>query len=56
MGMTALIARFIKDERGLTSIEYGLPAAVIGVGIIVATKALGAKAASTFTNSSNGMK
>jgi pilus assembly protein Flp/PilA len=56
MGMTALIARFCKDERGLTSIEYRLLAAVIGIGIIVATKALGAKAASTFTNSSNGMK
>jgi hypothetical protein len=34
--MTALIARFSNDERGLMSIEYGLLAAVIGIGIIVA--------------------
>jgi pilus assembly protein Flp/PilA len=54
--MGAFVARLIKDERGVTSLEYGLLAAVIGIGIIVATKALGTKVSSTFTSSANGMK
>ena len=33
--------RFFKDESGATAIEYGLIAALIGVGIIVAATALG---------------
>lgn len=34
--MTNTLARFIKDESGATAIEYGLIAAIVGVGIIVA--------------------
>ena len=30
-----LLKRFIRDESGVTAIEYGLIAAFIGVGIIV---------------------
>ena len=33
--MKAIITRFIKDESGATAIEYGLIAAIVGVGIIV---------------------
>jgi pilus assembly protein Flp/PilA len=32
--MTNLFARFAKDESGATAIEYGLIAAIVGVGII----------------------
>jgi pilus assembly protein Flp/PilA len=32
--MTSLFKRFIKDESGATAIEYGLIAAIVGVGII----------------------
>lgn len=32
--MTELIARFAKNEDGATAIEYGLIAAVVGIGII----------------------
>lgn len=32
--MANLVARFLKDESGATAIEYGLLAALIGVGII----------------------
>jgi pilus assembly protein Flp/PilA len=32
--MTKLIARFAHDEQGATAIEYGLIAAIVGVGII----------------------
>ncbi len=34
--MKSLFSRFIKDESGATAIEYGLIAAIIGVGIITA--------------------
>jgi len=34
-------ASFMKDESGATAIEYALLAALIGVGIITAAKALG---------------
>jgi pilus assembly protein Flp/PilA len=33
-------SRFLKDESGATAIEYGLIAALVGVGIIVALGAL----------------
>lgn len=32
--MTNLFSRFVKDESGATAIEYGLIAAIVGVGII----------------------
>ncbi|WP_055047754.1 Flp family type IVb pilin [Devosia sp. A16] len=35
------IARFVNDESGATAIEYGLIAALIAVGIIVAATLLG---------------
>jgi pilus assembly protein Flp/PilA len=34
--MKNIVARFAKDESGATAIEYGLIAAIVGVGIIVA--------------------
>ena len=36
-----LFARFARNESGATAIEYGLIAALIAVGIIVAASALG---------------
>jgi pilus assembly protein Flp/PilA len=46
--MQNIMKRFVKDESGATAIEYGLIAALIAVGIIVAAGALGAQIASTF--------
>ena len=54
--MNTILARFVKDESGATAIEYGLIAALIAVGIIVAARGLGGKVSGTFTNSSNAMK
>ncbi len=34
--MKTLFSTFLQDESGATAIEYGLIAAVIGVGIIAA--------------------
>lgn len=33
--MHTIVARFFKDESGATAIEYGLIAAIVGIGIIV---------------------
>ncbi len=38
--MTNTFSRFLKDESGATAIEYGLIAALVGVGIIVALGAM----------------
>ncbi len=32
--MKTIVTRFLKDESGATAIEYGLIAAIVGVGII----------------------
>ena len=46
--MKSLVARFVKDESGATAIEYGLIAALIGVGIIGAATSLGDTLQATF--------
>jgi pilus assembly protein Flp/PilA len=33
--MSVYLNRFLKDESGATAIEYGLIAAIVGVGIVV---------------------
>ena len=33
--MKSFVSRFVNDESGATAIEYGLIAAIVGVGIIV---------------------
>lgn len=38
--MKSLFNRFVKDESGATAIEYGLIAAVIGLGILVGATTL----------------
>ncbi len=43
------LLRFLKDEDGVTAIEYGLIAALIAVGIIAAVTAVGLKLKKTFT-------
>jgi pilus assembly protein Flp/PilA len=47
--MKKLFARFAKDESGVTAIEYGLIATLVGVAIIVGAGALGTKLNTTFT-------
>lgn len=38
--MKTIVSRFVKDESGATAIEYGLIAALVGVGIIAALQNL----------------
>jgi pilus assembly protein Flp/PilA len=42
------ISRFIDDESGATAIEYGLIAALIAVGIILAATTLGTTLSNLF--------
>ena len=42
------VSRFLKDESGATAIEYGLIAALIGVGIIISARALGTQLSLVF--------
>jgi len=46
--MKNLFARFANDESGATAIEYGLIAALIGVGIITAATSVGTEVSGTF--------
>jgi pilus assembly protein Flp/PilA len=53
--MSTLIKRFVRCESGATAIEYGLIAALIGVAIITATRALGTSINTTFDKAAKGM-
>ena len=45
-----IFARFAQDESGATAIEYGLIAALISVGIILAAGTLGTNLGTLFNN------
>jgi pilus assembly protein Flp/PilA len=44
------VKTFVADENGVTAIEYGLIAALIGVSIAGAAQLLGAELSTAFTN------
>ncbi len=44
-----MFSRFMNDESGATAIEYGLIAAIIGVGIIVSLGEVKTSLVGTFT-------
>jgi pilus assembly protein Flp/PilA len=48
--MSAIFARFMKDESGATAIEYGLIAALISVALITGAGALGNALNNQFQN------
>ncbi|MET0865829.1 MAG: Flp family type IVb pilin [Nakamurella sp.] len=50
-----IFARFAKDESGATAIEYGLIAALIAVGIILAATALGGSLGDLFNDISESI-
>jgi pilus assembly protein Flp/PilA len=47
--MKSLISRFVKDERGVTAIEYGLIATLIAVAIITSVTTVGTNLTTKFT-------
>jgi pilus assembly protein Flp/PilA len=46
--ITSAVKAFIADENGVTAIEYGLIASLIGVAMVTAATALGGKIESVF--------
>jgi pilus assembly protein Flp/PilA len=50
-----LISRFVRDESGVTAIEYGLIAALIAVVIIGGLNLVSGSLTDTFTNVSNAL-
>jgi pilus assembly protein Flp/PilA len=53
--MKSLFSRFVKDESGATAIEYGLIAAIVGVGIIASLGTLKNGLNNTFDKVANNM-
>ena len=47
--MKTLARRFIKNESGATAIEYGLIAAIVGVGLVAGLGTLKTNLNTTFT-------
>ena len=54
--MTALLAKFVRDDSGATAIEYGLIAAGIAVVIIAAVQLTGTNLSSTFQSVAAAVK
>jgi len=53
--MKKIIARFVKDERGATAIEYALIASGISIVIIAVVNGLGTKLNTTFQTVSDSL-
>ena len=54
--MNAFFTKLIKDESGVTAVEYGLIAALIAVVIIGGVTAVGTSLSTTFNNLSTSLK
>jgi pilus assembly protein Flp/PilA len=53
--LRAFFANLLKDESGVTAIEYALIAALIAVAAIAAFTAVGTSLSTTFTNIANSL-
>lgn len=50
------VQAFVADEGGVTAIEYGLIAALVGVAMAGAAKLLGTEISTTFNKVVNSLK
>jgi pilus assembly protein Flp/PilA len=53
--MLSLISRLVKDENGVTAIEYGLIAALIAVAAISVMGTVGTNLSNTFNTIANSL-
>ncbi len=53
MKFTSIVARFIRDERGMETVEWAILAALITAGIVTAITTLGKNVQTAFTTLSN---
>ena len=54
--LASAIQTFVADENGVTAIEYGLIAALVGVAIVGAAKLLGQQLNDTFAAVTTALK
>jgi pilus assembly protein Flp/PilA len=54
--MRLLIAKFLRDERGATAIEYCLIASFIALAIVVTVQGIGPQLNTKFTSVNNSLK
>lgn len=54
--IVSAVKTFVSDENGVTAIEYGLIAALVGLALITGATALGGKLSASFTYISTLMK
>ena len=55
ISMSKLVLCFLKDNSGVTAIEYGLIAALVAVVIITTVTAVGTKLNTTFNSVSTAL-
>jgi pilus assembly protein Flp/PilA len=53
--MNKFIARFVRDESGVTAMEYGMIAALIAVAILGSLGTFGSQLSRTFSNIATAM-
>jgi pilus assembly protein Flp/PilA len=53
--MKNMLSRFVKDEAGVTAIEYGLIAALVSVAILAILTQLGGSLVQIFTTIANAL-
>lgn len=53
--LTNTFKQFVRDEDGVTAIEYGLIAALIAVVIIASVKAVGTNLSTVFSSIANAL-
>jgi pilus assembly protein Flp/PilA len=51
-----LLAKFLRDERGATAIEYCLIASFIALAIVVTVQGIGPQLNTKFTSVNNSLK
>lgn len=56
MSVVQTIRQFVRDEEGVTAIEYGLIASLVAVALIVGATALGTNLNAMFTFISTKLK
>ena len=54
--MCKFFARYIKDESGVTAIEYGLIASLIAVAVITTVTLVGTNLTTTFNTVATNLK
>ncbi len=54
--MKILLKRFLRNETGVTAVEYALIAALVGIALIGGARLLSSQVSTTFNTSKTTMK